>query len=415
LRQATRSLLSGGFVLMAGLVLYGYFVTVGALSRHVIASLGALLLIATVHGLAVRWLVLGERRLALKRLEQKLESAEEQRGQDDAGALPEPEPEEMTLASVGAQTRRLLRILTIFAVTIVLLWIWSDVTPALAMLDEIPVWKDENVSLLGVLEALIVLSLTWVATGNLPGLLEVGVLRRFNIDAPTRYAVTTITRYVILFAGMMAGLAMLGLRWSSLQWLAAGFSVGLGFGMQEIFANFISGLMVLFERPIRVGDIISIGTVEGMVTRIRTRATTIVDWDHREVIVPNKSFITERLTNWTLSDSITRIVIRVGVAYRNDPRQAQRLLLEIASVHPQVLSDPAPQCFLTSFGDNAQTFELRVCVAEIAQRGPVTNDLQMRIAEVFRENDIEIAFPQMDVWLRNAQATDVAPAPVAKT
>jgi potassium efflux system protein len=400
LRQAVRIVLSGGFVLMAGLVLYGYFVTVMTLSRHVLASLGVVLAIATVHGLAVRWLVLGERRLALKRLEQKLEAAGEQRSQDDA-ALPEPEPEEITLASVGEQTRRLLRTLTIFAVTIVLLWIWSDVTPAVAMLDDIPVWKDENVTLLGVLEALIVLAMTWVATSNLPGLLEVSVLRRFNIDAPTRYAVTTITRYIILFAGAMAGLTLLGLRWSSLQWLAAGFSVGLGFGMQEIFANFISGLMVLFERPFGVGDIISIGTVEGTVTRIRTRATTIVDWDHREVIVPNKSFITERLTNWTLSDSITRIVIKVGIAYRNDAREAQRLLLEIASAHPQVLADPAPQCFLTGFGDNAQNFELRVCVAEIGQRGPVSNDLQMRIAEVFRENDIEIAFPQMDLWMRS--------------
>jgi potassium efflux system protein len=364
-----------------------------------------------VHGLAVRWLVLGERRLALKRLEEKLESVDP----DGDDALPEPEPESITVAIVGEQTRRLLRTLTILAVTLVLLWIWSDVTPALAMLDDIPVWKDENVSLLGVIEALIVLGLTWVGTGNLPGLLEVGVLRRFNIDAPTRYAVTSITRYIIIFAGTVAGLALLGLRWSSLQWLAAGFSVGLGFGMQEIFANFISGLMVLFERPFRVGDVISIGTVEGKVTRIRTRATTIVDWDHREVIVPNKSFITERLTNWTLSDSITRIVINVGIAYRNDAREAQRLLLEIALAHPLVLPDPAPQCFLRGFGDNAQSLELRVCVAEIGQRLQVSNDLQMRIAEVFRENDIEIAFPQMDIWLRNAPENDSTPAPVATT
>jgi potassium efflux system protein len=191
------------------------------------------------------------------------------------------------------------------------------------------------------------------------------------------------------------------LHWSNLQWLAAGFSVGLGFGMQEIFANFISGLMVLFERPFRVGDIITVGTVEGTVSRIRTRATTIVDWDNREVIVPNKSFITDRLINWTLSDSVTRIVIKVGIAYRNDPRQAQKLLLEVAAAHPQVLSEPAPSCWMTGFGDNTQDFELRVYVAEIGQRNPVRTDLQMRISELFRENDIEIAFPQMDLWLRN--------------
>ena len=406
MRQAVHIGLSVGFVLMAGLVLYGYFVTVMTLSRHVIASLGVLLLIASVNGLAVRWLVLGERRLALKRLEQKQESADEQRDRDEAGAAPEPEPEEITVAAVGEQTRRLLRWLTTLAVLISLLWIWSDVTPALAMLDDIPVWQDENVTLLGVIEALIVLSLTWVATGNLPGLLEVSVLRRLNVDAPTRYAVTTITRYVILFTGTCAGLALLGLRWSSFKWLAAGFSVGLGFGLQEIFANFISGLMVLFERPVRVGDTVSIGNVEGTVTRIRTRATTIVDADHREVIVPNKSFITERLTNWTLSDSITRIVTRVAVSYRSDPRLAQRLLIQAATAHPLVLSDPAPVCFLTTFGDNAQLFDLNVFVAEVNQRPIVKNDLQLSIAEVFRENDIEIAFPQMDLWVRNPVQVD---------
>ncbi len=406
MRQAVHVLMSVGFLLMAGLVLYGYFVTVMTLSRHVIASLGVLLLIASVNGLAVRWLVLGERRLALMRLEQKQESAEEQREREDAGAAPEPEPEEITVAAVGEQTRRLLRWLTTLAVIISLLWIWSDVTPALAMLDDIAVWKDENVTLLGVLEALIVLSLTWLATGNLPGLLEVSVLRRLNVDAPTRYAVTTITRYVILFTGTCAGLALLGLRWSSFKWLAAGFSVGLGFGLQEIFANFISGLMMLFERPVRVGDTVSIGNVEGTVTRIRTRATTIVDADHREVIVPNKSFITDRLTNWTLTDSITRIVTRVAVSYRSDPRLAQRLLMQTATTHPLVLSDPAPVCFLTGFGDNAQLFDLNVFVAEVNQRPIVKNDLQMRIAEVFRENDIEIAFPQMDLWVRSPVQVD---------
>jgi potassium efflux system protein len=176
--------------------------------------------------------------------------------------------------------------------------------------------------------------------------------------------------------------------------------------LQEIFANFISGLMVLFERPVRVGDMVSIGNVEGTVTRIRTRATTIVDADHREVIVPNKSFITERLTNWTLSDSITRIVTRVAVSYRSDPRLAQRLLIQTATAHPLVLSDPAPVCFLSVFGDNAQLFDLNVFVAEVNQRPNVKNDLQLSIADVFRENDIEIAFPQMDLWVRSPVQVD---------
>ena len=217
---------------------------------------------------------------------------------------------------------------------------------------------------------------------------------------------TSVVRYLIVFAGVIFGLSMLGLRWANLQWLAAGFSVGLGFGMQEIFANFISGLMVLFERPFRIGDVITIGTVEGTVQRIRTRATTIVDWDNREVIVPNKSFITDRLVNWTLSDSTTRIVVKVGIAYRNDPKLAQKLMLEIANAHPQVLNDPAPTCWMVGFGDSTQDFELRVYVAEIGQRNPVRTELQFRIADAFAKNDMELAFPQMDLWFRNRLDVD---------
>ncbi|HEY2395097.1 MAG TPA: transporter substrate-binding domain-containing protein [Rudaea sp.] len=411
LRQTVRVAVTGFGVILAALVLRGYFVTGVTLSGRAIASCCAALVVATAHGLAVRWLVLGERRLALKRMQKKQEAEAEQRETGEGEDLPDPEPEEITLASVSAQTRNFLRTLTMLALIAVLLWIWSDVTPAVTLLDTVPVWKDQNVTLLGLLEALVVLGLTWVATRNLPGLLEIGLLRRIHIDAATRYAITSVTRYLIVFAGTIAGLSLLGLHWSSLQWLAAGFSVGLGFGMQEIFANFISGLMVLFERPIRVGDTITIGNVEGTVTRIRTRATTIVDGDNREVIVPNKSFITDRLINWTLSDSVTRVAIKVGVAYRNDPREAQRLLLEIAAAHPQVLADPAPACWMSGFGDSSQDFDLRVCVAEIAQRNPVRTDLQMRIADVFREHDIEIAFPQMDLWLRNEVQLKAAPPP----
>ena len=413
LRQAVRVAAAGIGLVLALLVLRGYYVTGLTVGARLMISAGVLLGIATLHGMAVRWLVLGERRLALKRMEKKQEAADEQRERSEGEALPEPEPEEITLASVSEQTRNFLRTLTILALLALLLWVWSDVTPAVTLLDTVPVWKSQNVSLLGVLEAVVVLALTWVATRNLPGLIEVGFLRRLHMDAATRYAVTSITRYVLVFAGTIIGLSLLGLHWSNLQWLAAGFSVGLGFGMQEIFANFISGLMVLFERPIRVGDVVTIGTVEGTVTRIRTRATTIVDWDNKEVIVPNKSFITDRLINWTLSDSVTRLVIKVGIGYGSDARVAQRLLLDAAAAHAQVLAEPAPTCWMTGFGDSTQDLELRVYVAEIAQRNPVRTELQMQIAEAFRANGIELAFPQMDVWMRNEVRLTAMPDAVA--
>jgi potassium-dependent mechanosensitive channel len=420
LRQFVRIFFSAMCGIFAVLVLLGYVVTVDTLATHMVETIGIALVIATLHGLAVRWLVLGERRLALKRMQAKSESAAVENTSPDGEARPElPEAEEITIASLSAQTRRLLRALTIVVTASVLLWVWSDVTPALSYLGDTNAWTltqavdgkevSVKVSWRDLIEAFVMIVLTWVATRNLPGLLEVGVLRRFHVDAATRYAATSVTRYLIVFTGVILGLSMLGLRWANLQWLAAGFSVGLGFGMQEIFANFISGLIVLFERPFRIGDIVTIGNVEGTVARIRTRATTIVDWDNKEVVVPNKNFITDRLVNWTLSDSTTRIVIKVGIAYRNDPREAQKILLDVANSHQQVLRDPAPACPMTGFGDSTQNFELRIYVSEISQRGSVQSELQFRIVDVCREHDIELAFPQRDIWIRNPEALRPTP------
>ena len=422
-RQIARVGFGGFFLAVAVLAAIGYFFTAITLAEHAMASLIAVLGASVLHGMAVRWLMLGERRLALKRLEEKRAAEIESRSEDAGGeALPEVEAEELAVSDLGAQTRRVLRLAIVLLLGAALLLIWSDIAPALSFLDKIAVWKSTyadadgkqiafDVTVRSVLESLLIIAMTFIATRNLPGLLEIGVLRRLQIDAPTRYAITSIVRYLIVLTGVLVGVGLLGVRWSNLQWLAAGLTVGLGFGLQEIFANFISGLIVLFERPVRVGDIVTIGNVEGTVARIRTRATTIVDWDNKEVIVPNKSFITERLVNWTLSDTTTRVVIKVGIAYRNDPKLAQKLLLEIASAHPLVLEDPPPIAWLMGFGDSTQDFELRVHVAEINQRNLVRTDLQFSIVEAFRANDIEIAFPQRDVWFRNALETNAPPQP----
>ncbi len=427
LRQMLRIALAAICGALVLLDLLGYFVTAQALSAHLLESLGALLGVATLYGLAVRWLVLGERRLALRRMQEKQISEETQSERGDGEDLPElPATEEITVASISAQTRRLLRALTILGSVGMLLWIWSDITPALALLGNITLYPHFHwvqppqtdaanpivyISLLDLLEALVLFVLTWVATRNLPGLLEVGVLRRFHVDAPTRYAVTSVTRYLIVIVGTIVGLSMLGLRWSNLQWLAAGFSVGLGFGMQEIFANFISGLIVLFERPFRIGDVISIGNTEGSVARIRTRATTLIDWDNKEVVVPNRTFITERLTNWTLSDTVTRVVLRIGAAYASDPRQVRDLLLEIAAAEPLVVKDPAPSCWFVQISACTFDFDLRVFIGEIGDRNRARSALYTRIAEVFREHGIEMAFPQTDIWFRNPLQAE-APATV---
>jgi potassium efflux system protein len=420
-RQFSRIVLTVAFIALALLAAFGYFYTAVEFSEHLLMSLLAILAISVVHGLAVRWLILGERRLALKRAEDRQLAETQPTAAVEGDERPEVEPEEVDIADLGAQTRRVLRLFTTLLLGAVLLWIWSDIAPALSFLGNIPLPgspKDAAgkpvYNLVSALVSALVFAMTFIATRNLPGLLELGVLRRINIDAPTRYAITSIVRYLIVLVGVLSGLNLLGLQWSNLQWLAAGLTVGLGFGLQEIFANFISGLIVLFERPVRIGDTVTIGSVEGTVSRIRTRATTIVDWDNKEVIVPNKTFITERLVNWTLSDTTTRIVIKVGVAYRNDPRLAQKVLIDVAHSHELVLKDPAPLAWMVGFGDSTQDFELRFFVAELGQRNRVRTELQMRIYEAFRANDLELAYPTRDVWFRNPLETNAVASARAK-
>jgi potassium efflux system protein len=209
---------------------------------------------------------------------------------------------------------------------------------------------------------------------------------------------------LIVIVGLLSTCAALGIGWSKVQWLVAAVTFGLGFGLQEIFANFISGLIVLFERPMRVGDVVTVGEVSGVVTRIRMRATTITDWDRKELIVPNKEFITGRLVNWTLSDRVLRIVFRVGVAYGSDTRLVHRLLLKAAADHPSVLTDPPPQALFVAIGESTLMFELRVYVPGLEVYGDVQHALNSAIDTMFRAAGIEIAFPQCDVHVRSIDA-----------
>ena len=202
--------------------------------------------------------------------------------------------------------------------------------------------------------------LTSVAAKNLPALLELSLLQRLPLDRGARYAVSTIVRYLILIIGVTAVSSALGIGWAKVQWLAA----ALTFGLQEIFANFVSGLIILIERPIRVGDVVTVGDTEGRVTQLRMRATTIIDRDRREYLVPNKDFITNNVINWTLSDPITRVVLPVGIAYGSD---TERVFLNNRDLWPEVI-----------------------------------DKLHTQIDGLFREHGVEIAFPQRDLHIRSS-------------
>jgi len=163
--------------------------------------------------------------------------------------------------------------------------------------------------------------------------------------------------------------------WDKLQWLVAALSVGLGFGMQEIFANFISGIMILFERPVRIGDTITIGNLSGTVSKIRIRATTITDFDRKDIIVPNKTFITGQLINWSLTDTITRVTLKLGVDYGSDLDLVKALLLQAARENPRVLKEPEPHVYFLNFGESTLDHELRMHVRDLGDRNPVIDEV----------------------------------------
>ncbi|MFO1095447.1 MAG: mechanosensitive ion channel [Planctomycetaceae bacterium] len=257
---------------------------------------------------------------------------------------------------------------------IALYLIWIDVLPALGFLRDIQLWQnglagpDDDaftrwITAADLLVGVLIAGLTLLASRNLPGMMEIALLQRLPLDAGARYAATTVSRYVIVVTGIVFGFRTIGVGWSSVQWLVAAMTVGLGFGLQEIFANFVSGIILLFERPIRVGDLVTIGGSSGTVTRIQIRATTILDWDYKELIVPNREFVTGNLVNWTLSSPILRMVIRISIPGGSDARRATELLLQAASENLLVLADPAPSAVFTQIGASSLDFELRLYVS----------------------------------------------------
>ncbi|TVQ62529.1 MAG: hypothetical protein EA378_04135 [Phycisphaerales bacterium] len=264
-----------------------------------------------------------------------------------------------------------------------------------------PPTPDGAITLINIIGFIIFALVAYVLARNAPGLLEITLLQRLPMTPSGRYAVVTLTRYVIAVVGVVIAFSAIGIGWSQVQWLVAAITLGIGFGLQEIVANFISGIIILIERPIRVGDTVTVDGVSGNVTRIRMRATTVTDWDRKELIIPNKTFITANVINWTLSDPILRVVVPVGVAYGSDTVAAESILLRVANEHACVLKDPAPSVVFSEFGDSALTFNLRVFIPNISEIIRVRHELHRAIDDAFREAKIEIAFPQRDIHIRS--------------
>ena len=405
----------------AGVALAGYMYTALSVIANIIETLWFALFVVVAHQFIVRWLILNQRRFRLQAARERRRAEQEARAaegdaEDNAGILSRDVDEPVVdLVALDAASRRLTDN-ALLMVGITGIWlIWSDMLPALRFLNDITLWSYTKpgveglvpITLMSVALALLILVIMIVITRQLPAFLEIALLQRLDMSQGSRYTFITLSKYTVVAIGVAWIFSSLGGSWSEIQWIFAALGVGIGFGLQEIVANFISGLIILFERPIRVGDVVSVGNTDGVVTRIRIRATTIRNWDKHELLVPNKNFITQELLNWTLSDQTTRVMIRVGVAYGSDVDRAMLIMEEAAKSHSQVIEDPAPFAVFEEFGDSALLLSLRCYIDDIDFRLRTITELNQVIYREFSNAGIEISFPQQDVHLDTRRPLDV--------
>jgi len=406
------------------LAAFGYFETALLLLSRFFVSFCILMGAYIIHGLLKRTLVIAQRRLALEQARARRDRAVKER-MDKAAAeergeisVPKLDTDSIDLETINRQSRHLINV-TVFVVTVGALWaLWSNILPALSIFDNVQLWsymdvtagsglQKVSITLWNVMQAFGIGIITWLAARNLPGFLEMFVLKRVNMAQSSRFAIVTVLGYMIFIIGVMVAFDKLGTQWSQLQWIVAALGVGIGFGLQAIFANFISGLIILFERPVRIGDYVSIGDISGTVTRIQIRATTLLDLDNKEILIPNQELVTQQVTNWTLANPVTRLIIKVGIAYGSDTELAHKTMLATIKNNPNVLSNPEPTVLFLGFGDSTLDFELRVFLRDFTQRFIVSHELHMAIDAALREESIEIAFPQRDLHIKNLEALKV--------
>jgi potassium-dependent mechanosensitive channel len=305
------------------------------------------------------------------------------------------------IAALGEQAQSLLETLITLALVTGLWWVWQDALPVLQWVGNLPVWRGTealdgkqvvHVLTIGQLfMAIVVGVVTGLAVARVGALFDMVRLQRLGLQADATYAVKAITRYSLAAAGILVASSILGIGWGDVQWLIAALGVGLGFGLQEIVANFVSGLIVLAERPIRIGDIVTVDKISGTVARIRARATVVVDFDNKEVIIPNKAFITGPVINWTLSSPASRLVLKVGVARGGNIAQIQQRIVEEVRLVAGVLTDPPPAVFLTAFSEKSLDFEIHAFVGSFNDRLKVQHEINLAAERVLREQGGEIS------------------------
>ena len=269
------------------------------------------------------------------------------------------------------------------------------------------VWSTElfgagTVTIGGILMLIVLFALVVMAERLLQRLIIRRFLSKTRLQSSLQYGLSRIFGYLLMAIGFYIAFQIAGFDLSSLAIVAASLGVGVGFGLQNIINNFVSGIIILAERPISIGDRIDVAGVAGRVTKIQLRSTTVVTNDNITMIVPNADFISNTVTNWSHGDPKVRIRVPVGVAYGTDLKLLEDLLLEAAVEHPKALSDPSPLVMFNEFGDSSLNFELAVWTEEMTAT-PIhfTSQMNFIIEKKLRDNDIEIPFPQRDLHVRS--------------
>ena len=425
-------------LVLLGLAYLGYYFSALEIASRVFLSFWAVWVLYLVSSLIGRLFLIRTHRFLIHEAAVR----HEVKNPEDGSLHSTAQPPALEQTSIDQQTSRLVNMLFWISIFLSITYIWSETIPALKALESVKLWQvnlifsdsrpspsvpsspvpglvgsapstlstnegTHYVTLLDLLEATLILLVTITASRNLPGLLKITFLSRLKLEPGVDHATVTMFRYAVVLIGLITISNLLSLDWSKIQWIAAAFSLGIAFGLQELFANFISGLIILFERPIRLGDIISVGDITGTVTRINIRATRLTDADHRDFLVPNKNFITGNVLNWTLSDPVTRVTVPVGVAYGSDTALTGKLLCEAAAENLNILKNPAPIAVLSEFGNSTLNFKLFVFIPNRNIYQTMLHQLTTTIDQKFRDAGLNMAFSQQDVHLSSEKPLEI--------